>query len=437
MRLVARQADIQVALTTLDEEGRGVGQADGLDVHVQGGLPGERVRARIDHKSPHAPRAWASLVTVEVPSPDRVAPACPAHPRCGGCVLQCLAYPAQLEAKRARLTRALGRDDVEPVVPSPIQTHYRNKAKYVLGRAGGGLVLGSYAPGTHHLVDMRGCRVPEATAQAVAEDVASRLAAAGLSVYDERRRTGELRYLVVRANHEGRTLVVVVTRTAGPRVTLAGLGVPLVHNVNPTTGGVLFGEDETVLSGPALLPDRVGPVDLQLSARAFFQVHRLQAARLYAEVAAAAGTGRVVDLYSGVGGIALTLAAGGATVVGVEAYPPAVDDARRSAEAMGLGGRAHFELADAAAGLSRAAERLGALDAVVVNPPRKGLHEGARAALLASRPPRLVYVSCGPESLAVDLAALAPAYRTDRLLPFDLLPGTPHVETIAVLERIG
>jgi 23S rRNA (uracil1939-C5)-methyltransferase len=433
---VARQGDIRIQLETLDEEGRAVGSVEGLEVHVQGGLPGETVAARIEHKSPHLARAWAALVEVETPSPDRVAPACRAHPRCGGCVLQCLGYPAQLAFKRERVARALGRDDVEEVVPSPRLTHYRNKAKYVLAGEDGRLVLGSYAPGTHRVVDMRGCEIPEPPGQALAEDVVDRLQRSGLPPYDERARTGELRYLVVRVNHAGESLVVVVTGTAAPRAALAALGVPLVHHVNATTGGALFaptgsGDDDAVLGGTGVLVDRVGPVALELSARAFFQVNREQAARLYAHVASAA-SGRVADLYTGVGGIALTLAAAGADVLGIESHAPAIADARRSAEAMGLGGRARFEVGDAAA-LAAASRDF---DAIVVNPPRKGLQAAARAALLRMSAPRVVYVSCGPESLATDLAALAPAYRAVRLSPFDLLPGTPHVETVAVLDRI-
>src|SRR6185295_10636392 len=116
-----------------------------------------------------------------------------------------------------------------------------------------------------------------------------------------------------------------------------------------------------------------------------------------------AGAGRVVDLYSGVGGIALWLAQRGARVVGIEAHAPAVADARRSAAGAKLEGRASFEVGDAATGLAAAAKTLGGLDAVVVNPPRKGLTPAMRDALVAAAPPRIAYVSCGPESLGDDV----------------------------------
>jgi 23S rRNA (uracil1939-C5)-methyltransferase len=437
--------EASVRIDGLDEDGRGVGAAAGVEVHVVDALPGETVIARIDHTSPHAARAWGVRVRLaSPPSTERVPPACPAFGRCGGCTLQHLCYPGQLTEKRRRVERALAAHPalahvaVDDVVASPHELHYRNKAKYVVGPGG---VLGSYAPATHDIVDMAGCRVPEEPIDAVAGTVRRELARAGVPAYDERARRGELRHVVVRANHEGRVLVVLVVaapprealRRAAQAIRRAAPAVAgVVGNVNATTGGAIFGPTDVPLAGAAALADEIGGVRLELSARSFFQVNRAAAARLYDEVvrvvAPARGV-RVVDLYTGVGGIALTLAARGADVLGVEANADAVADARRSAHALGL--RARFAAGDAAAGLREHA------DVVVVNPPRKGLSEDARAAILAARPPRLVYVSCGPRSLGTDLAALAGAYDVAGVRPFDLMPGTPQVETVVSLTSRG
>jgi len=211
----------------------------------------------------------------------------------------------------------------------------------------------------------------------------------------------------------------------------------VVLHVNDASSAAIFragGPADLVLDGADALAERVGDVRLRLSARAFFQINRSASARLYAEAAAAAGAApgrRVVDLYSGVGGIALTAALRGAEVVGVETAAAAVADARRSAEESGLAGRARFLVGDAADGLAAARRLLGRIDVLVVNPPRKGLSPASRAAVLRATPPRLVYVSCGPRSLATDLDVLVGAgYRVDGIQPFDLLPGTPHVETL-------
>jgi 23S rRNA (uracil-5-)-methyltransferase RumA len=431
-------------IADLDDDGSGVGTAAGLEIHVAGALPGETVRARVEHQSPHAPRAWATrLETIGAPAEERVTPACPAHGACGGCALQHLAYPAQLTFKRRAVERALGRT-VEDVAAAPHELGYRNKAKYVIAP---GLRLGSYAPGSHRVVDMAGCRVPEPPIDAVARAFLARLGAAGLPAYDERTRTGLLRYLVVRANADGELLLVVVAAAAEARPALERAARELraahpavrgvVLNLNRASSGVIFGSHDEVLDGASALADRVGDVTLELSARAFFQINRAQTAKLYDAVAVAAGARRgrrAVDLYSGVGGIALTLARRGARTVGVEALAEAVADARRSAAAAGLA--VDFVHADAAPGLAEAARRLGALDVVVVDPPRKGLGPAGRAAVLGARPPRVIYVSCDPRSLARDVEALERGgYRLGLAQPFDLMPGTPHVETVATLER--
>jgi 23S rRNA (uracil1939-C5)-methyltransferase len=452
--------EARLAIDSLDEDGRGVGRTpDGRTLHVSGALPGEHVHAAIEHESPHAARAWGHLLAVEgAPSPERVAPACPAFGRCGGCALQHLSYPGQRREKRARVQAALaaagvlGAAEVAEVVASDATLGWRNRAKYVIGAAASGapgaLVLGSFAPASHALVDMEGCRVPEGPVAALAPAFRAALEATGLPAYDEGSRAGELRYLVLRANHEGQVLALVVVRSGAGEAALAHVAAELVAThaelagvvlqENTSEGGGILGGRERVLAGAGTLADVVGGVRLELSASAFFQVNRAQAARLYARVAdelAAAPGARLVDLYSGAGGIALTLGARGARVIGVESIDAAVADARRSAAAAGLAERVTFERGDAADGLPHAAAALGGLDGLCVNPPRKGLSASARRAVVAARPRRLVYVSCGPDSLARDLAELrAAGFAVRALQPFDLMPGTPQIETVATLE---
>lgn len=448
-----------VSIDALDDDGRGVGRRGGLEVHVAGALPGETVRARIAHRSPHAPRAWADLLGLAGPPADeRVVPACPAHGSCGGCTLQHLAYPAQLTAKRQLIERSLAEHpstaglEVADVIASAHEIHYRNKAKYVVGEGpGAGLIFGSYAPGSHRVVDMAGCQVPEDPIDEVAHHLRRLLETERLAAFDERARTGELRYVIVRRNAGGELLVVIVAASTRAAPALARAARSLVGaapavrgvvlHVNDARSGAIFDADapsDTILAGTDVLAETVGDVRLELSARAFFQINRQAAARLYAQVAALAGARsglHAIDLYSGVGGIALLLAGRGAEVVGVEALAAAVSSARHSAETARLSQRARFLAADAAEGLPAAHALLGTVDVLVVNPPRKGLSDDARAAIRGAAPPRIIYVSCGPRSLAGDLAGLiADGYRVSVVQPFDLLPGTPHVETVVQLD---
>jgi 23S rRNA (uracil1939-C5)-methyltransferase len=440
-----------VFATDLDEAGHGVGLVDGNVLHVADLLPGERAEVLIDHLSPHKQEAWAHVTRrLGSPSTDRVAPACPAFGLCGGCVWQHLAYPAQLAAKHRRVAAALaevpGIADVTiaEVRPSPAVTGYRNKGKYVAGRSGDHVVLGAYAPRTHRVVDTLGCRVVEPIIDEVATWVRGAADAAGLVPYDERARTGELRYVIVR-EAAGDVLVALVVAPQTARGKLepvasalanhpAVRGLVAIENDRRDGAIVPSGASAQVLLGHGHIVEQVAGVSVEVGAGEFLQVNREQATAMYQRVTelseVEAGT-PAVDLFAGSGGIGLHLARRGASVVAVEIDRDAVGALRRAAR------DANLPLTAIA---GDAADVRGQLtthpQVVVVNPPRKGLSDGARALLAEWGPPTIIYVSCGPESLARDLVMLATrGYAPDVIEPFDLMPGTPQVETIVRLRR--
>jgi 23S rRNA (uracil1939-C5)-methyltransferase len=416
-------------------------------IHVPDLLPGEAAEVRVEHVSPHRPEVWATIVRrTGQASAERAAPVCPGFGQCGGCSWQHLAYPAQLREKRARLVAALAgvvpAEAVPEVRPSPRSLGYRNKGKYVVGGAAGALLLGAYAPRSHAIVDTAGCRVVAPAVDEVAAAARRALDATGLAPFDEASGAGHLRYVVVRAAADGSALVVLVTRTDAPRPPLdraaaalmehrAVRGVIWLRHDRP--GGVIIAGEPLLLAGVAALSETIAGVEVAVGAGEFLQVNREQAGALYAAVAELAGAGpglRAVDLYCGLGGIAFAMARAGARVLGIERDPDAVAAASTAAAAAGLADRLTFRAGDIAD-----ARADGQPDIVVVDPPRKGL-AGALPAVAALAAPTLIYVSCGPESLGRDLTALLhQGYRLDRLLAFDLMPGTPEVETLALLRR--
>ena len=452
----------QVEAVTLDEAGAGVGHvadpSNGsgdavLELHVADLLPGERAEVAVEHRSPHRALAWARVVRrLGARSPDRVAPACPGFGVCGGCAWQHLAYPAQRLEKRRRLARALaevpsllgGMVAIAPVEPSPSLHGYRNKGKYVAAEVDGRLVLGAYAPRSHRVIETAGCRVVAPAIAGVLGPVRDACAAAGLTVYREAAKAGELRYAILRADDAGGVLVALVVTSATRRDVLAAAAAaiarhPAVRGVvamfNDRDDAAIVTGDVTVLEGAAALTESVAGCAVEVGAGEFLQVNRAQARAIYERVADLAFDGRAalhaVDLYAGVGGIALTLARRGATVDAVEIDPGATAALARAAAAGGLGDRLRVHTGDAAI----VGTLEPAADLVVVNPPRKGLSAEARAALIRAAPERIVYVSCGPDSLGRDLAALAAWYRPDVIAPYDLMPGTSHVETVVRLVR--
>ena len=267
-----------VTATQLDDAGAGIGVADGAQVHVADLLPGERAEVVVDHTSPHRAEAWAHIAKRIGPtSADRVAPACPAFGRCGGCLWQHLAYPAQLAAKRARVIAALGVADVAEVRPSPTLLGYRNKGKYVAATTGAGeLVLGAYAPRSHHVVDTLGCRVVAPIIDEVASWIRGAATAAQLTAYDETKRTGELRYVIVR-EAGGDVMVVLVVASATPRRKLervanalakhsAVRGIVAITNDRRDGAIVPSGSTARVLLGHGYLVEHVAGVPVEVGA---------------------------------------------------------------------------------------------------------------------------------------------------------------------------
>jgi 23S rRNA (uracil1939-C5)-methyltransferase len=440
----------EVTATALDETGCGVGAEGDRTIHVADLLPGERAEVVIDHHSPHRGHSWGHVIRRVGPaSNDRVAPMCPAFGSCGGCVWQHLRYPAQLDHKRRRLTEALATVPglaaaVAEVRPAPSITGYRNKGKYVVGRAHDHLVLGAFAPRSHAVVDTLGCRVVAPIIDEVATWIRGAAEAAGLVPYDERTRTGELRYVVVREAQSD----VLVALVIAPQVKRGRLE-PIVRAManHPAVRGIVAVENDRrdgailpsgspaqVLLGQATLAEEIAGVRLDVGAGEFLQVNRAQAMAIYERVVELADVepgASALDLFAGLGGIGLHLARAGARVIAVEIDRDAAGALRRAAQ------HANLPLTAIAGDAGEIRGQLTARpDLVVVNPPRKGLSSAARALVGELAPPRIVYVSCGPESLARDLVALAArGYAADTIEPFDLMPGTPQIETVVRLRR--
>ncbi len=451
-----------LACIDLDDQGAGVTAPP--RVHVAGALPGERIAATVAHVSSHTSEAWADLETVETASPDRRAPACRAFGACGGCVLQHLAYAAQLEWKRNRVARALAAEAtfassdlprsglvVSACVASPRPLGYRNKSKLVAGRVAGRLVLGAYAPRSHDVVDLDGCRIAEPPLDETAAALREILDRAGVRPYDERTATGDLRHVVLRANCDGQVLAVwVVARPLPDGEALARAFraarsevVGVVEHQNCAPGNAIFSAADTgaerALDGTDLFEDRIDvagrTLRLRLSPGAFFQANRQVAGLAYAQIArdlAVRSTERIVDAYSGVGAIALCLARDAGEVVGIESHAGAVADATASAALNGIA-NARFIAGDAAEALAT----IDSTDVVVLNPPRKGCATAVLTEVVRLAPRAIAYLSCDPETLARDLAWFGGrGYRPRAITPFDMLPHTPHVEALALLAPV-
>jgi 23S rRNA (uracil1939-C5)-methyltransferase len=410
-------------------------------------------------------RAGSQAGDVPAPEASFQALPCPHLPPCAGCPLLPVPYPDQLEAKRREVVEALrpvlsSEDLVAPMAPSPRLRGYRNQVRLVFRRmARGGkdrVALGLYVPGTHRVVHIPRCPIQPSRLNGVARTVTKLAEELRIGVYDERQGRGVLRYLALRSDRSRHHVLVTIVVAEDPGRPLRVLAERLravhpevvgvqVHR-NPHHGNVMFAGRDGWTLGADHLQDQLGGFRVLVSSRSFLQVNHMQAEWIYQRLAAWLAPGApatcevVLDLYCGLGGIALHLAAPGRLVVGVEEVGEAVEDARRAAQANGVAGTRFVAapveafLADPAAhGVDLAGRPLRA---VVLNPPRGGVQPGVMESIAALAPEHIAYVSCRPATLARDLRLVGPGYAVEEVAPVDMIPLTRHVEAVCFLRRI-
>ncbi len=441
----ARGDELELDVDALAFGGAGVARLDGYVVFVQGGVPGDRVRAVVGKSK----RAYAEARVVELiqPSPDRIEPLA-SHP---GAPWQVIPYERQLETKQAQVNDALERIaklrdyTLEPIVPALEAWRYRNKLEYSFGTdPGGRLICGFHAPGRwDQIVETEDCLLASEPGNDARERVVRWCRANGLTAYDRRSGEGLLRNLVVREGRRTGQLQVRLVSAPGEldRDGLAAVAGPdtsvlwtRLESAAETTQG---GETE-LLAGDDRLEEELGGIRLRISPQAFMQTNTEMAERLYGvaiEYAQLGGFERVYDLYCGIGTIGLVLAPRVAEVWGLEIVEEAVADAIANARLNEIE-NARFFAGDVRLALRELVSTAGRPDVLIVDPPRAGLSQKVVRRMIETAPKRIVYVSCNPTTLAPNAAQLAEAgYALTRVRPVDMFPQTPHIECVALLER--
>jgi 23S rRNA (uracil1939-C5)-methyltransferase len=453
-----RDQVLELQVDSLAHGGEGVARYGdgGYVVFVSGAIPGDHVKAVVTKRK----RSYAHARAVELvsPSPERIEPQAK-HP---GVAWQVLPYERQLEIKQQQVEDALRRIgkldgfEMQEIVPALAQWRYRNKLEYSFGGdENDQLICGFHGPGGWKRVEpIEDCLLASEVGNR-ARDVALAWAREqGLRAWDRRRESlaGKqllLRNLVVREGRASGKLQVRLVTTDGEldvssfAATLAGaLGESTLSGVLWTRSSSLaettMGGETELVWGEDALPERLGELDLSISAEAFFQTNTEMAEVLYgivSEYAALEGWERVYDLYSGIGTIALTLAPRAGELWGIEIVEPAVADAIATAKRNEVT-NAHFFAGDTRLALPELLERAGKPEVVVVDPPRAGLSQKVVRRIIDAAPKRVVYVSCNPTTLAPNAAQLVEAgWRLVKVRPVDMFPQTPHIECVALLER--
>jgi len=437
---IKRGEEFEAKIETLAYGGRGIARREGYVVFINGGLPGDTVRARVTKSK----KGYAEANTIELvtPSPDRL-PDTDIHQEeaCPGAPWQALSYETQLAYKEEQVKDALGRIGhlegftLDPIVPAIEQWRYRNKVEYSFGEQEGQLVLGFHPRGRwDQVLDIEDCRLSSEASNKAKNDVLDWAKGEGLTAYDPHDHRGILRNLVVR---EGMRTGQVQTRLVTSLANFPKPPVDLHTTIDGPSGGTT---GPTGVLGEEMLREKIFDLNIQLSHDSFFQTNTGMAEKLYTvarEFAGLTGAEKLFDLYCGVGTIGLSMASEAKQVWGLEIVKDAITNAKRNAITNNIS-NAKFVAANARTGLGPLIEEAGKPDVITIDPPRAGLSAKIVRRLIECEAKRIVYISCNPTTLAPNAAQLVEAgYKLNRVRPVDMFPQTPHIECVAQFDLVG
>ncbi len=458
---VKKNQQIELEIKDLAFGGKGIAKVDGFAVFVAQTAPSDRVLAQVIRKKKSY--AEARVLKYLHRSSLRVDPPCPYSGICGGCTWQFLDYSAQLEVKQRHVGEALshigGIEDalIHPTLPSEKRFGYRNKMEFSCADrrwrlpeemddapADADFALGLHVPGTFYKVlDIEACLLQPDLGNRILNDVKTHIRQSPLSPYGLSSHEGFWRFLMLRhsqAHDSWMVNIVTAYEDMGEVRPLAGFlkdkypqVVCVTNNITSRKSGVAAGEYEIHLEGEKCLRERLGPYEFEISSNSFFQTNTLGAQRLYDTVkkfARLSGRESVLDLYSGTGTIPIWLSDAAAQVIGIEIVADAVSDARKNCDTNGVT-NCSFIAGDIRQTIDSVEKRP---DRLIIDPPRTGMHPDVAAKVMEMAPPRIVYVSCNPATLARDAALLKERYRLVEVQPVDMFPHTYHIEAVAAFD---
>lgn len=338
---------------------------------------------------------------------------------------------------------------VRPIIGMEEPYHYRNKVHAVFGLdRKNNPISGIYKEGTHRILPVDSCLIEDQKADEIIVTIRSMLRSFKIRVFDEDTGYGLLRHVLIRRGFTtGEILVVLVTaspvfpsknnfvkalREKHPEITT------IVQNINGRNTSMVLGDKEHVLYGKGYIEDELCGLRFRISSRSFYQINSVQTEKLYGkamELAELTGKETVLDAYCGIGTIGLIASKHAGKVIGVELNQDAVRDAVQNAKKNGIT-NAQFFCNDAGRFMSHMAARGESADVVFMDPPRSGSTEEFIDSVALMQPKRVVYISCGPDTLARDLRMFAKhGYKAKEAWPVDLFGWTEHVETVCLLSR--
>ncbi len=456
---------LEVQFHGIADKGQCVGKSSsGETVFAVGPVPGDKALIKVFRKRKGYYKGLVMSYLSQ--SPDRIDPTCIHFAQCGGCKWQHLNYKIQLEQKEKVVKDAISRigkltvDHWHPILGADPVYFYRNKMEYTFSNRRWltdtemameedkySPVLGFHPPGAFDkVIDIKHCSLQQEPANHIRNTVRSIALSHQVTFYDPRNHEGFMRTLLIKVTTLGEIMVVIAfgeddakkislllqeVQNTLPEIT------SLYYCINTKMNDSLYDLDMHLLAGKTSVHEKLGHVTYKIGPKSFFQTNTRQAVNLYnivKEFANLNGSEIVYDLYTGLGSIALYLAANAKYIIGIEEIAAAIEDAKINAKDNNI------ENVDFIAGdvrflfHSALIQQYGKPDLIITDPPRAGMHPEVLAALLAVEAPKIVYVSCDPATHARDLNILSEKYHILQMQAVDMFPHTHHIENVALLS---
>lgn len=435
---------------TYDENFKAVVNLGGKKLVLKQGIIGELYDIITERKS----KGEVVVKTQIIKSSNlRVKPVCPVFDKCGGCDLQHIAYTEQLNMK-TRLVQQLfdntlqTKIKVKPTIGMDNPFNYRNKSQVAFKYQRGKMLSGIYEENTHNIIDYQNCHLQNLECNKIFSTIKELMIKMRISAYDEDKRTGVIRHVLVKTSSKNEALVVIVTGTDNfpNRNNLVKTIIArhpnvktIIQNINNRKTSAVMGEKEVVLYGPGYIIDNLFDFSFKITSKSFYQINHEQTIKLYQKAIDLANISKsdtILDAYCGVGTIGIIASKLAKKVIGVELVKDAVDNAIYNAKINNIKNISFF-CQDATNFIINMAKRKEKLDVLIMDPPRSGSTVEFLKSVLSLSPNRVVYISCNPYTQVEDLKILMKDYQILHIQPVDMFPETANIENIVLLTRKG
>lgn len=430
----------------------GIAKSEGKTVFIPGAIISEKVNAKIIKDT--SSYSVAKLDNVVKRSTYRVEPICKSFPKCGGCSSLHIDYDFQLLLKNKMVENCLNKQKVKygklnSTIGMGMPYYYRNKVQYPVRNINGENKIGFYLNRSHQIIENECCFIQNLVIDMLAKSVFDVLINLGFSGYDEIRKEGQIKHILIRRGyHTGKIMLVIIvsaddvakdkrfekmTKTILEKNSNIS---SIFINVNNTDTNEILGDSLYKIYGDQYICDYIGTYKYFISPKSFFQVNTLQAEVLYytlKENLNLNGNETLFDLYSGVGSIGIFLSDKVNRIFGIEIEKEAVLMANLNIKENNIK-NAEYIAGSVEDKIVEFKNRKIKPDVIVVDPPRKGLDEKSIEYIIGFKPEKIGYVSCNPATMARDLKLLENYYEIISITPVDMFPNTSHVECVCVLK---